>query len=399
MKIIVPPAIRLEGDKDKARSLVLAHAERLWMEFRRLTGFRSLQQNDRRVDFDDGSKILMQTRFGQEVMTVYAPPQTKREEENKIMELIPFFYAYRGAEMVPVLCRGGLNFGPPYEVVDFTFRREGLARVFERPFGENQVERFTILPVVSLEGTYQADVWNRQVSAEVLSLDPWENNGDSGTVKVTKMTFENVAYTYPTPESPVPDTLALAVHEFDTRQYGYTITEWFNSLGVRMASQVSDRFGEVIYMLRNRGVVDDTSPNKYGAVFSVADYTAFTPPNARIVCAHNDTKVEVGEFFLPLSFGATVQQEGWFSWLCATNKSPERGYRMGILQNGRLLADTVLPVDGTTRELTAQDGTVLKFAQYDKFATDLQWIAAKDEAGAQIGVEQNFGLLRREVIG
>lgn len=81
MKIIVPPAIRLEGDKDKARALFHAHAERLWMEFRRLTGFQSLQQNDRRVDFDDGSVILMQTRFGQGVMTVFAPPGAGEEEK------------------------------------------------------------------------------------------------------------------------------------------------------------------------------------------------------------------------------------------------------------------------------------------------------------------------------
>lgn len=65
--------IILRGDKLAADRLRLRHGVRLMEEFRRLTGFQKLQQNERLVRFDDGSEIHMATRFGHEQVVCYAP--------------------------------------------------------------------------------------------------------------------------------------------------------------------------------------------------------------------------------------------------------------------------------------------------------------------------------------
>jgi hypothetical protein len=83
MALILPPTIRMEGDTAKAQSMVHAHVTRLLLEFQRLTRFQNLAQNDRAVWFDDGSVIYMQHRFGQDLVTVYAPPSTTVKATDK----------------------------------------------------------------------------------------------------------------------------------------------------------------------------------------------------------------------------------------------------------------------------------------------------------------------------
>ena len=66
--------IVLEGDQLGADRMRLRHGERLLGEFRGLTDFQKLEQNQRRVEFSDGSYVELTTCFGVETALFFSPP-------------------------------------------------------------------------------------------------------------------------------------------------------------------------------------------------------------------------------------------------------------------------------------------------------------------------------------
>lgn len=109
--------IVLNGDREAADRLRLMHGARALYEFRRLTSLQNLKQNERRIDFSDGSHVRLETRFGHEVATFYAPVKERfvREKEEKYPQIVPGFVAFNSVgERIGYLISTNSTFGGPY---------------------------------------------------------------------------------------------------------------------------------------------------------------------------------------------------------------------------------------------------------------------------------------------
>ena len=378
--------IMLDGDKLAADQLRLRHGVRLLEEFRRLTGFQKLRQNERLVHFDDGSFIHLHTRFGDETMLFFAPPATSRKvkkPEELVVEYLPFFQAYRGSEPVWVLCRGGMNFGPPYEILDDEFSREDGTRVCRR-----DLETLTILPHLNPQATYLTAADDYAVSADAVQTDPNESG-------VYSITTTYVADTHLYVHQRESTTRLVDIASFQHGHTQYQVFQYENGLSVESYAY----WGETVYGLREQGAVADDDPNNFGVIASVAPFTegGFGYTETDLITAQNGIFRNLGPYYKPLKYGAALQEGGWFSWACYTSKGADaegnflRGIRMGIMQDGAEISDLVLSVGEVDRKFIAEDGTELLFRHVDAFD-------AFSYSPVDAEFEPLFGVLRREVV-
>jgi hypothetical protein len=399
--------IILQGDKLAADRLRLRHAVRVTQEFERLTYFQRLMQNERTIRFDNGSRIHLATRFGDLTAAYYAPPQVQHvQQERKVTapKYIPFFRAYlEDTTPVWVLCRGGMNFGPPYEVFPDEFQRDGWARVYQKNETDG-LAIYTILPSVNPLVTHHVDWWTRPVSSTTIKDDIHTAvGGGLGRDLVVEVVSDDVVYVRHREHSEPSnlDAWIVDVANGENAEVRWGLTQvhnfiWLDEEWFSTASSVGGQWGH--RRGSSIGAASDADPYDRCGILTTVAYPDESVEPVKLTVIRNDDVFVSADAFYGASLGVSLQEENFFCWAAIGVTDVEqglRGYRMGVYQDG-VVSDVELPVNDTDRTFTAEDGTVLLYPTSTYLSSGL-FTFSPVETEELSGFEPMFGIIKREV--